>query len=75
MLHRLLIGFLNTSLSNNVQKTSKTGQFLWTSKLYDPNIRKFVSNVFSFGASLTMKQAFSLLSISMSKMKSILKYF
>ena len=49
MLHRLLIGFLNTSLSNNVQKTSKIGQFLWTSKLYDPNIKKLMSDLFSFG--------------------------
>ena len=31
MLLRLLIGFLNTSLGNTVQKTSKIGQFLWTS--------------------------------------------
>ena len=47
MLHRLFIGFLNTSLSTNVQKTSKIGQFLWMSKLYDPNIKKLMSKVFS----------------------------
>ena len=40
-----------------------------------PNIEKLVSNAFSFGASLTVKQLSSLLSISMFKMKSNLKHF
>ena len=66
MLHRLLIGFLNTSLSNSVQKTSKIGQFLRKSQLYDT---KKLASVFSFSARLTVKQASSLLSISMSEIK------
>ena len=67
ILHRLL--FLITSLGNNtVQKTSKIGQFFFCGRhnynmMPNSNIKKLVSNVFSFGASLTVKQAPSFLSI------------
>ena len=40
-----------------------------------PNVKKLVSNVFSFGASLRGKQPSSLVNISMFKMKSNLKHF
>ena len=67
ILHRLL--FLITSLGNTVQKTSKIGQFFFCGRhnynmMPNSNIKKLVSNVFSFGASLTVKQAPSFLSIS-----------
>ena len=58
--------FLITSLGNTVQKTSKIGQFFFCGRHnYNmmPNVKKLVSNVFSFGASLTVKQAPSVLSI------------
>ena len=65
ILHRLL--FLITSLGNTVQKTSKIGQFFFCGRhnymMPNSNIKKLVSNVFSFGASLTVKQAPSFLSI------------
>ena len=67
ILHRLL--FLTTSLGNTVQKTSKIGQFFFCGRhnynmMPNSNMKKLVSNVFSFGASLTVKQAPSFLSIS-----------
>ena len=66
ILHRLL--FLITSLGNTVQKTSKIGQFFFSGRhnynmMPNSNIKKLVSNVFSFGASVTVKQAPSFLSI------------
>ena len=62
--HRVLIGFLNMSLGNTFQKTSKIGHFfVYAIIIMIPNVKKMLSNVFSFGASLAMKQPPSLLNI------------
>ena len=75
MLHySLLIGFLNTSLCNTVQKRPKIGHFYGRHNYMISNVKKVVSNVFSFGAaSLIVKQPSSLLCICIFKMKSNFK--
>ena len=72
--HRLLTGFLNTSLGNTIKKTFK--RHLPNHNCMIPYIKTYFNkngNISSFGASVVVKHSSSLLNICTFKMKSNLK--